>query len=326
MPLVDVLQQAMQAGSTLIFGALALLIVLKAGDKPANVAMALAIAFVFSVDTIYRVLFPFCSDSLSLQHALRTSLFVLGAGFYLRASQMFPRPLVRADISSSPTVWGRVAVARNILALLLPGWITWVFVVSVGVLAFVAPFAMSVPLARIALILIGVAYFHISFRSGDPEVRRKVLWFLLAVLAVALLSTIALGIRTTIGPSMGYEMKATVSLVLSITNTLVLMMCFSAAVFYAGAISPEFVLRKTFVYGATVAVFLFAFSLLQELVVDSLVGNLGVADGLVSAIFATLFGLAFYPVTRRIERLFKHHDVADHATPQTSASAGPTRE
>jgi hypothetical protein len=281
MPLVDVLQQAMQAGSTLIFGALALLIVLKAGDKPANVAMALAIAFVFSVDTIYRVLFPFCSDSLSLQHALRTSLFVLGAGFYLRASQMFPRPLVRADISS---------------------------------------------LARIALILIGVAYFHISFRSGDPEVRRKVLWFLLAVLAVALLSTIALGIRTTIGPSMDYEMKATVSLVLSITNTLVLMMCFSAAVFYAGAISPEFVLRKTFVYGATVAVFLFAFSLLQELVVDSLVGNLGVADGLVSAIFATLFGLAFYPVTRRIERLFKHHDVADHATPQTSASAGPTRE
>ena len=105
-----------------------------------------------------------------------------------------------------------------------------------------------------------------------------------------------------------------------------LLVGFSMAVFYAGAISPTFVLRKTFVYGATIAVFLFVFSVLQELIISSLVDNLGVSDGLVGAIFAALFGLAFYPVTRRIERLVRRDGPADQALLQSGESAGPTRD
>jgi hypothetical protein len=302
---VHSMQNIVRAGSTLCFSALALLIVLKAGDHPANVAMAAAIAVVFSVDTVSQVLFPYCSHSVSLLSALKLSLFILGAGFYLRASQMFPLPLDRFDVYGSPTVWGRTAFTRYPLALLLRSWITWVFVVSVTLLAFFAPFSGFFAAARIFLILVGIAYFHISFASGNPDVRRKVLWFLVGVLAVALLSVVDLGVKVTIGTSFSSEIREFVSLGLDVTSTLVILACLSTALFYAGAVSPTLVLRKTVVYGAIVTVFLFAFSVFQDLVIDSLVEGLGVSDRFMGAIMATLFGLAFYPVARRAEKLLR---------------------
>ena len=98
----------------------------------AMVSQEVAIAVVFSVDTIFNVLFPYCATSGSLLYALRMSLFALAGGFYVRATQLFPLPLAQSGIYNSPTIWGRIAVTRYLLAKLLRPWVTWVMVVSVS--------------------------------------------------------------------------------------------------------------------------------------------------------------------------------------------------
>lgn len=322
MELVSSLRITVQAISTILFSAFALLIVLRAGDERGNVALAIAIAVVFSVDTIFNVLFPYCATSGSLLYALRMSLFALASGFYVRATQLFPLPLSQSGIYNSPTIWGRIAVTRYLLAKLLRPWITWVMVVSVSALAFFAPFGSAVAVTRIALILVGVAYFHISFSSGDVIVRRKVLWFLLAVLSVVILSVISVGFRTTIGPSMGVETRSFVSLGINGASKLIMLACFSTAVFYAGAISPTLVLRKTFVYGAAIALLLFTFSVLQDLTIDVLVEGFGVSGRFLDAILGTTLGLAFYPITKRVESLLARAGKTDRVDSERRASEG----
>lgn len=269
------LSDTLRAGSSLLLPGLALLIVLRAGNEPSNLSMALAIGFAFSVDTFSRVLFPLCGDSRVAVIAVKLALFVFAAGFVIRASQLFPRRLVPNDIASSPTIWGRVRISRWVLTQLLRPWLTWLTVVVV------------------------------------------------AALAVLLFQLIALGIRATLGPSLPAETRQLLSLGLNVVLTLTLVTCFYAAVFHAGAISPELVLRKTVVYGATIAVLLFAFATVQAMISDALVDLLGIEDRAGSAMVGTMFGLAFQPLARWIQGALQRFPLpgrgrADVAAPGSS--------
>jgi hypothetical protein len=300
------MQFTVMAISTIAFGVFALLIVVKGGNRPANVAMAVAIAVVFSVDTVYQVLFPYCTSSDSLLRVLRMSLFALGSGFYIRATQKFPAPLTVSDVNDSRTIWGRIAVTRSLLSWLLRPAVAWATVIALTVFGSYAPFDSSHAIARIVLILIGAIYFHMSYSSGDAEARRKVLWFFQGVMVIVILSIISLAFRTVFAQSVQAEIRDFVSLGLSVLHTLVLLACLSIAIFYAGAISPALVVRKTFVYGTVVAMLVFAFSVLQDVVIDSLVDGFGVSGRFMDAVLGTALGLAFYPITRRVEKVLSH--------------------
>ena len=58
---------------------------------------------------------------------------------------------------------------------------------------------------------------------------------------------------------MSADARAVAQLIFSILNGLAVVICFAAAVFYAGAISPALVVRKTLVFGATALLLLFLF-------------------------------------------------------------------
>jgi hypothetical protein len=315
------LSETVLAGSTVLAAGLAIFIVVKAGTEPANVSLALAIGFAGSVDTFGNVLFPLCGDSRFAVLAVRVILFIFGMGFFIRASQLFPRRLLPTDIAASPTLWGRVRLSRLILTSLLQPWVTWATVSGITVLGVVLPFTEAFALMRLGLILAGIAFFHISLRSGDEQARQKVLWFLGGVLAFFIIQAIALGIRIAVAGFLTLEMRTLLYLVLMTVQNLVVLAFFYAAVFHAGAVNPELVVRKTAVYGVTFAAMLFAFSAVEAVIADALVEYLGVTNGMGNAMIGTVFGLAFHPLTKRVERLLGRFGRGDPAGSDSTVPA-----
>jgi hypothetical protein len=88
-------------------------------------------------------------------------------------------------------------------------------------------------------------------------------------------------------------------------NCLALVICISAAVFYAGAISPALVIRKTFIYGMTAALLLFTYAIVEAFLVNLLVDVTSISDRFASALLGTLFGLAFHPIKNRMEHALR---------------------
>jgi H+/Cl- antiporter ClcA len=155
------------------------------------------------------------------------------------------------------------------------------------------------------VILVGVVYMYVTYRSGNEASRRKVLWFFEAAVAALVFSLIFLGVRATLGGSSSGTARAILLLSLNAAYCLTLVVCFAAAVFYAGATSPALVVRKTVAYGATAALLLFTFAMIQSAIEDALVDLLGMTGRFGSAVVATMFGLAFHPLTKRIEALLR---------------------
>ncbi len=75
--------------------------------------------------------------------------------------------------------------------------------------------------------------------------------------------------------------------------------------FYAGAISPALVIRMTFIYGATAALLLFTYAIVEAFLVNALVDVAGISDRFASALLGTLFGLAFHPIKNRMEHALR---------------------
>ena len=162
--------------------------------------------------------------------------------------------------------------------------------------------------------------------DGDVEARHKVLWFFEAALAAAITTIIAGAIDLTMGDSMTPNVRAVIQLVFNILNGLIMVICFAAAVFYAGAISPALIVRKTLVYGATVALLLFLAAVVEIYVAHSLIHALHVNDSFVSAVLGAIFGLAFHPLKHRIEHSLKRFAPKDKAVLEPAGVAKPVVE
>jgi hypothetical protein len=76
-------------------------------------------------------------------------------------------------------------------------------------------------------------------------------------------------------------------------------------VFYAGAIDPALVVRKTFVVAATASLLLFVFAACEHYLVHLLVHALGATNGGVTAVLAAVFGYAFHPLKHRLEHFLQ---------------------
>jgi hypothetical protein len=226
------------------------------GDHSPNIAIALAVAFINSNDTFLRLL-----QNLRVNEGVRvaTSLltFILGAGFYIRAAQLFPRKLTPDDIVSSPTIWAKMRPLRVVLIFFLRASAVWVFVTGATLLTMLARNPDFSEAIRLVIVLTGVVYFYLMYRAGDVETRRKVLWFFEAALASLVISLVSEGVRAVLHGTGSPTLRVVLSVFFNSANYLALVICISAAVFYAGAISPALVIRKTFIYGATAALLIF---------------------------------------------------------------------
>jgi hypothetical protein len=266
--------------------------------------MALALAFVFG-NIAFVTLLDETPVNVRIRNLVATLTFILGAAFYIRAAQLFPRTLTPADIACSSTIWGRIKPLRIVLIFFLRAPAVWVFVTSAMLLAVFARNPHFAEAIRLTIVLMGVVYFYVMYRASDVETRQKVLWFFEAALATLVISVVADGVNAVLHGTGSPTLRVVLSVFINAANSLALVICISAAVFYAGAISPALVIRKTFIYGATAALLLFTYAIVEAFLVNLLVDVTSISDRFASALLGTLFGLAFHPIKNRMEHTLR---------------------
>ena len=303
-PLPERINKSIRLGSDFLLLGVAFLVAWRAGDHPPNVSMALAVAFIFSNDAFLTLLEKLRVNA-AIGEPVTVLTFILGAGFYIRAAQLFPRTLTPADIASSSTIWGRIKPLRPVLIFFLRAPAVWVFVTGAMLLTVFVRNPHFAEAIRLIIVLMGVVYFYVMYRASDVETRQKVLWFFEAALATLVISLVADGVNAVLHGTGSPTLRVVLSVFMNAVNSLALVICISAAVFYAGAISPALVIRKTFIYGATAALLLFTYAIVEAFLVNALVDMAGISDRFASALLGTLFGLTFHPIKNRMEHALR---------------------
>jgi hypothetical protein len=299
---------------------IALLIAWRAGNHAPNIAIALSLTFIYG-SVVVTLLFDRLHVMPLVRQIVQMLLFFLGSALYIRSSQLFPRKLTAADIAASPTIWGNSPPLQQATAFLLHPAAAWIIsATACAVLLFAADIRVFVPL-WMAITAIGIIYFYLTLRGPDVEARRKVLWFFEAALAAAILTMFAGAIDLALPHSTAPDVRAVIQQIFSIASGLTMVICFAAAVFYAGAISPALIVRKTLVYAATVAFLIFLFAVAEIYIAHRLIHALHVNDSFVSAVLGAIFGLAFHPLKHRIEHFLKRFAPKDKAGVEPEAVA-----
>src|SRR5437762_1109429 len=155
------------------------------------------------------------------------------------------------------------------------------------------------------IVLLGLVYFYVMYRSGDVETRRKVLWFFEAALATLVIGLVAEGVNVVLHGTGSPTLRVVLSVSINSATCLAQVICISAAVFYAGAISPALVIRKTFIYGTTAALLLFTYATVEAFLVNIFVDVAGISDLFARSLLGTLFGLTFHPIKNRMEHALR---------------------
>ena len=301
---------------------IAMLIAWREGNHAPNIAIALSLTFIYG-SVVVTLLFDRLHVMPLVRQIVRLLLFFLASAFYIRSSQLFPRKLAATDIASSPTIWGKSPPLRQAAAFLLHPAAAWIISATASaVILFAADIRAFVPI-WMAITAIGLLYFYITLRGPDVEARHKVLWFFEAALAAAIITMFAGATDLALPHSTTPDVRAVIQQIFSIASGLTMVICFAAAVFYAGAISPALIIRKTLVYGATVALLLFLFAVVEIYIAHSLVHALHVNDRFASAVLGAIFGLAFQPLKHRIEHFLKRFAPKDKAVVEPAAVAKP---
>ena len=287
----------------LILG-ISLLIALRAGDHAPNIAIALSLTFIYG-GIIVALLFNRQPVLPLVRHLVQLPLLFLGSALYIRSSQLFPRKLTTEDIASSPTIWGKSPPLQKAAAFLVHPAAAWIISAAATAVIVISRNPHVFLPIWMAITATGIVYFYISLRGPDVEARHKVLWFFEAAIAAAITTILAGAIELAFGNVLTPDVRAVIQLVFNFVNGLAMVICFAAAVFYAGAISPALIVRKTLVYGATVTLLLFLFAVAEIYIAHSLIHALHVNDRFASAILGAIFGLAFHPLKHRIEHFLK---------------------
>ena len=299
---------------------IAMLIAWREGNHAPNIAIALSLTFIYG-SVVVTLLFDRLQVIPFIRQSVQMLLFFLASALYIRSSQLFPRKLTATDIASSPTIWGKSPPLRQAATFLLLPAAAWIISATASaVILIVADVRVFVPI-WMAITAIGLLYFYITLRGPDVESRHKVLWFFEAALAAALITMFAGAIDLALPHTIGPEARAVIQQIFSIASGLTMVICFAAAVFYAGAISPALIIRKTLIFSATVALLLFLFAVAEIYIAHMLIHALHVNDSFVSAVLGAIFGLAFHPLKHRIEHLLKRFAPKDKAVLEPAAVA-----
>jgi hypothetical protein len=298
------IDESVTVGVALLFGMVVFLIGWRGADRASNLILALAFAFAETNETLYILL-----SELRANHTIRTAVnlptFVLGAGFFILAAARFPRTLTPGDISSSRTIWGRIKPLRAILIFFLHAWAVWIFIAMTEIFTALLGNPILGSAFWIIIVLLGLIYFYLMYRSGDEETRKKVLWLLELTLVSLVLRVVWLSADAVLHDNVSKTLRDVILVAIDSVIAIAQIFCFCMAVFYAGAISPTLVIRKTFVYGVTVALLLFTYATAEAFLVNFLVDKTGISDRFASAFLGTVLALAFHPIKTRMEHALK---------------------
>lgn len=229
----------------------------------------------------------------------------LGAGAYLRASQLFPRPLTRSDILSSKAKLRAAPWLAPVLVALLRSWAPWVLVgawLATGQL----PLKPVTQAGLVVVVLLGAASWRVHLRVGRARVRHRVTWLLQTAIAYAVLSAVFIPLTALLrAGGADQDTQAYVFIAYRILQAIAVCGSLAMAVFGAGAFNPSFVVRSTVVYGAAISLLLFALNVISSVAVDTAVDALGLNDRLVAATLGAIAGLLLEPLARFFRRILE---------------------
>src|SRR4051812_29700009 len=198
-PLKERLYLTISLASQIAMLGIAWLIAWRAGRTVANLAIALAIAAASFNDALSIALITLGHERDLLGTGLYGITFTVAAGLYLRATQLFPVAITRERIAASPTPWGRWNAPRVALSKLLePTWL-WITIAILSLPYFFDVRSVAGQIPRLIIIALGIAYFHINYRGGDEDVRRRVLWFLMLAVVAVVTTLITVAVVTVLG-------------------------------------------------------------------------------------------------------------------------------
>jgi len=303
-PLPMRISDSMFTGSSLLTAAMMFLIAWKAGDEPGNLMIALAFAF-GGANSIAWILLKELHASQLIRQAINFPTFVLGAGFFVLAAARFPRKLTPTDIASSRTIWGKIRLLRAVTIFFLAPAAVWALVAIPAVALEFIDSGISSTVHWFVIVLLALVYFYINYRSGDAETRRKVLWFFELTLALLVINLLRHGVLAVLPNHTSETVHVIIIAVYYAAFSVILVFCPCMALFYAGAISPALVIRKTFVYGVTVALLLFTYATVEAFITNVLVDKIGVSNSFAGALLGTVLALAFHPIRTWIENALK---------------------
>src|SRR5207245_5489638 len=175
--LCERIYNSMSLGSRLVLLGWAFPVAWRAGDHPPNVSIALAVVFITSHDA-FLILLEELRVNAGIGAPVLGLTYILGAGFYSRASQLFPRTLTSDDITSTPTIWGKIKSLRVVLVFFLRARAVWVFVAVATLLTVFVNNRHFSEAIRLVIVLTGLVYFYVMYGLGDAVLRRMVLLFL----------------------------------------------------------------------------------------------------------------------------------------------------
>lgn len=170
----------------------------------------------------------------------------------------------------------------------------------------VSPVSGEILLNAVGLpaVLLSVAFAWTAFRLADAVQRKRVLWILYAQLIGGLWVVLAV----TLGGLDGLVDSAVISFLADLVvdwyapvNTGVGLTGFAVGIFYSGAFDLRPLINKTTIYGAALLTMAFVFAGVEELVESVVATRLNVGDGLGSWIGAAAVGMAFGPMSKKLE-------------------------
>jgi hypothetical protein len=312
------LYQIMRLGTAITMFCICWLIAWRAGRSTANMSMALALMAIHLESALAVVLRSHGLDGDPRAETVATLMFGVGAALFVRASQNFPRLITANVISTSSTFWGKMRITRVVLTALLRPALLWPLTMAIAA-SITLLGGQYAEIARLAIVALGVVYFYISYRAGDADARRKVLWFLAAAVATAIVSLLVVAFNAVVGEGGSEALRTVVGVSLVGLDNLSRIVFIAAAVFYVGAVSPSLVIRKTMVYGLTTALLLFVFATAEVFLHHQIVHLLHVTDTLASSLLGGAFGLTFHPVKHYSESLLDRF-LQRHGKPPAHAS------
>lgn len=281
------------------YPALGMVVALLARRRRGEAALGLAFSAIGLNEAINTL--SWLVEAPGLAH-LGAPSYAFGAAAFIRAAQLFPRPIGPADVDAW-TRWTFLRPAAAILRSLLGPARTWAGVGATLVAVQYLRLPLLSGIARLAVLLLGLLYFWVGYRSAGEEGRRRVFWFLQAVIVVVAVACLNLSFHAfTVLAHLTLPL-ARIGIGLNFISSAAVVTCSLLAVFYVGALDPRPVVRKTMVYGTLASLSVLLLGVIEQVVSSAVARLLELDDTVSSAIGGAALGFLFRPVHDRMDAL-----------------------
>lgn len=282
------------------FPMLALIMIVRIGERH-EVVMAALFLGVYALWGGFSDSMPF--DEMPWRPYALMACDVLAHSIGIRFTQLFPRPLLPADVQDVGPTWFRRSVSPILGALLDPR-IFWAFAITFETAFRLIPIPGPRGLIHLLLwLILGIFFLYTSYAQGSEEDRRRIFWIMEGVAVFLVVQVIDIGLWTISSTGLLEVNLPLWSNWLRAVSAWLTLGCFVMAVFYAGAFDSGMVLRRTTVLGLSAGFAVLIFLSLETLVEDLVAEAFGLESRVGGILGGVAAAVAFRPVSQRIDRM-----------------------